>query len=82
MSTDVKSLFDIMSFRLSRYDAGTIHPAKVVFDATRELVQKLGTLEPTEDIDIRVLSSDPLHAQYIRKRTGEVLAEIDEKQNV
>lgn len=82
MTIDVKSLFNIMSLRLRIYDAGTIHPAKFVSDATRELVHKLGRLEPTEDIDVRILNSDPIHAQYIRTRTGEVLAEIDAKQNV
>jgi hypothetical protein len=82
MTTDVKSLFDIMSLRLRMYDEGTIHPDKVVSDATRELVHKLGRLEPTEGIDVRILSADPIHAQYIRTRTGEVLAEINAKQNV
>ena len=82
MGTSVKSLLDIMSVRLAMYDAGTIRPAKVVADATRALVQRLGGLEPTEDIEVFILDREPLHAQYIRTRTGEVLAEIDETKSI
>lgn len=82
MSTDVKSLLNIMTVRLAMYDAGTIHPARVVFDATRTLVGRLHDLESTEAIEVHILGRDPLLLQYIRVETGEVLAEIDETQNI
>lgn len=82
MSTDAKSLLDIMSLRLALYDEGTIRSAKFVADATKVLVHRLSTLEPVEDIEISILNENPLHVQYIRSSTGEVLAEIDEAANV
>ena len=57
-------------------DAGTIRPEAIVVDATKRLVHRLRELDPTEDIDLFILNRDPLHAQYVRTRTGEVLAEI------
>ncbi len=80
--TTVKSLLDVMAFRLSMIDAGTIRPTKVVVDATRILVQQLGDLDSTEEIEVSILNRDPLLAQYIRTKTGEVIAEIDENQSM
>lgn len=79
--TTAKALLNIMSVRLAMYNDGTIHPAKIIADLTKDLVQRLDKLEPTEDIEIRIFSEDPLHARYIRTRTGEVLAEIDQSTN-
>jgi hypothetical protein len=64
------------------YEEGVICPAKCVVDATKELVLMLGKLEPLENIEIAILSEDPIHAQYIRSKTHEILAEIVEPSHV
>jgi DNA-binding HxlR family transcriptional regulator len=79
--TTAKALLHIMSVRLALYNDGTIHPEKIIAHLTKDLVQRLEKLEPTEGIEIRIFSEDPLHAQYVRTRTGEVLAEIDQSTN-
>jgi hypothetical protein len=55
---------------------GTTHPHPSVVNATKQLVDKLFTLNPEEAIGIAVFEENPLHARYIVARTGEVLAEI------
>jgi hypothetical protein len=63
-------------------DAGTITPSELVVEATRKLVQELGELDSNEEIDVSILQRDPLKAQYIRTKTGVVLAEIDATQDI
>jgi hypothetical protein len=46
-----------------------------VRDATKELVEKLTELDPTEAIDI-VIAEERHHVQWVRVKTGEVLAEM------
>jgi hypothetical protein len=82
MSTTVKSLVDVMSFRLAMIDAGTISPSKLVVEATRKLVQELGELDSNEEIEVLIMQRDPLMAKYIRTKTGAVLAEIDATQYI
>jgi hypothetical protein len=82
MSATVKSLADVMSFRLAMIDAGTISPSKLVVEATRKLVQELGELDSNEEIEVSISQRDPLKAQYIRTKTGVVLAEIDATQDI
>jgi hypothetical protein len=82
MSATVKSLADVMTVRLAMIDAGSISPSKLVVEATRKLVQELGKLESSEEIEVSILQRDPLKAQYIRTKTGVVLAEIDATQDV
>jgi hypothetical protein len=55
---------------------GINHPYPSVVNATKQLVEKLGTLDPTETIDVVVLADNPVHAQYVRSKTGELLADI------
>ena len=74
--TTAKSLLRIMSVRHAMHLDGTTRPAPAVADATKELVDKLSKLDPTESIDIAVIAEEPLHAQYVRLKTGELLAEI------
>ena len=77
MSATVKSLADVMGLRLRMINAGTIFPSELVVEETKKLVQKLGELDPNEEIEISILQKAPLKAQYIRTKTGAVLAEID-----
>ena len=77
MGVPVKSLLRTMSFRLGMQEDGTTHPHIVVADATRILVGKLQELDNDEDIEIAIVSREPLFARYIRTESGEVLAEIN-----
>jgi hypothetical protein len=81
MTTSVKPLLNIMSIRLGMYEDGTIQPAEIVKNAVATLVARLRDLESTEEIDVSILSENPILVQYIRKSTGEVLAEIDATKN-
>jgi hypothetical protein len=74
--TSAKSLLLIMTIRHGMHVKGKIHPHPSVVDATEQLVKKLAELDPSEPIDIVVLSKNPVHAQYLRAKTGELLAEI------
>lgn len=82
MSATVKSLVDTMGIRLRMIDAGTISPSKSVVEATRRLVHELEELDSNEEIQVLILQRDPLMAQYIRMKTGAVLAEIDGTQYI
>ncbi|CAM8632104.1 hypothetical protein MCEZEM1_03337 [Comamonadaceae bacterium] len=77
MSGPVKSYLDVMSVRLGMIDAGVIFPSRSVADATRKLVQRLGELDPEEEIEVSIARTEPLKAKYIRIKTGDLLAEID-----
>jgi len=76
MSTTAKELLSIMTVRLKMQESGVTSPAQSVKDATRQLVTQLAHLAPEEEIDVAVVQSDPLHARYIRSKTGQVLAEL------
>ncbi len=75
MSAMVSSLLEVMNVRLSMLDSGLIKPPSAVADATRLLIAELCSLDPSELIEVRV-SKNPFHAQYIRTKTNEVLAEF------
>ena len=79
--TSSKSLLRIMTIRHSMQVEGKTHPHPSVVKATKQLVEKLAELDPTEAIDVVVLAENPVHAQYIRARTGELLAEIQMEDN-
>ena len=74
--SSAKSLLRIMTIRHSIQVKGITNPPPSVVNATKQLVDKLATLDPEEAIGIVILERNPLHAQYIVSRTGEVLAEI------
>jgi hypothetical protein len=65
-----------MTVRHDMQVKGITHPQPSVVNATKQLVEKLAKLDPLEAIDVVVLAEDPVHAQYIRAKTGELLAEI------
>ena len=65
-----------MTARLKMQDEGIASPLQSVKDATRQLVSQLALLAPEEEIDIVVVEKQPLHARYVRAKTGQVLAEI------
>jgi hypothetical protein len=65
-----------MSVRESLHEEGRVRPHPSVVSATRELVSKLSLLPPEERIEIKY-EVDPIRAWYLRCHTGEVLAEID-----
>jgi hypothetical protein len=44
----------------------------------RKLVAALEVLEPSEQVDIRVRSENPIHAEFVRMKTGELLAQLVE----
>ena len=74
--TNAKSLLRIMTVRRDMQVQGITHPQPCVVAATKDLVEKLTRLDPTELIDVIVLAEVPIHAQYVRTKTGEILAEI------
>jgi len=76
MSTTAKDLLNIMSVRLKMQEDGITSPAASVRAATKQLVARLQTLLPKEEIQIEVVQEDPLHVRYIRTKTGQILAEI------
>lgn len=78
MSTNAKSLLKIWSIRLSLYEEGHVSPHPSVAQAARQLVERLRQLPPEEPIGIDSISK-PLHAKFIKEKTGEVIAEIKEK---
>lgn len=80
MSTTAEALLNIMSVRLSMQEAGTTKPHPSVVLATRQLVEKLSVLAPSESVEISY-TLEPFHARYVRIQTGEVLAEILEHEN-
>jgi len=75
MSATVASLLDVMKIRLSMCESGLIAPPLEVIDATRKLVAELSVLDLTEEIEVSY-SKNPFHAQYVRNKTGKVLAEF------
>jgi len=81
MSTNAGTLLDIMSLRLEMQKDGTTNPHAIVKKATQTLVTELSQLEASEKIEIVIHSNNPFYAQYIRTKTGKVLAEINENQN-
>src|ERR1700728_4838836 len=63
--SSAKSLLRIMTIRHSLQVKGITHPHPSVVNATKQLVDKLATLDPGEAIGIVILERNPLHAQYI-----------------
>jgi hypothetical protein len=59
--TSAKSLLRIMTIRHDMQVKGVTHPEPCVLKATRDLVEKLAKLDPTEVIDVVVLTDDPVH---------------------
>lgn len=80
MSATAEALLNIMSVRLAMEESGTTKPHPPASRATRQLVQKLAALAPDENVDISY-NLGPFHATYVRRQTGEVLAEILEREN-
>jgi len=77
MGATAGSLLDIMQVRMKMQETGIIHPNKLVVEATRILIEKLNGLDRNEEIEISIISREPLFAQYIRVKNREVLAEIN-----
>lgn len=79
MGANAGELLEIMNVRLKMQMEGTTDPSDSVKAATRSLVEKLSSINPSEDIKIHNKTSSLF--EYIRSSTGEVLAEInlDEK---
>jgi len=75
MSTAASELLNVMLARLSMHESGVTKPHPAVAAATRRLVERLDALLPDEAVKI-TYTEHPLHAQYIRQSTGEVLAEL------
>ena len=59
---------------------GTTNPSEEVKKFTNELVKKLKFLSPSESIQIEI--DEKKGTKYIRKSTGEVLAEHYENSNI
>ena len=76
MITTAKELLSIMTVRLKMQEKGITSPVASVKAATKELVAQLGPLSPEEEIDVVVVQESPLHARYVRTKTGQVLAEV------
>ena len=76
MSTTAKELLNIMTVRLKMQEDGITSPVASVKVATKQLVAQLESLLPEEKIDVVVVKEVPLHARYIRTKTGQVLAVI------
>ena len=75
-TTRAGELLRIMSLREAIHEKRRTHPHSSVVSATRQLVSKLSLLAPDELIEIKY-EVDPIRAWYLRCQTGEVLAEID-----
>jgi len=71
-------LLRTMQIRLSLYEDGITNPSASGRRAIRLLVEKLSCISPTEEIAIEVHQEQPLFATYVRRATGEVLAEVEE----
>lgn len=80
MSTTAKSLLNIWPVRLGMYESSHVSPHPAVVQAAKQLAQRLRHLPAEEPIEISYVV-EPLHAKFIREKTGEVLAEIKEEQN-
>lgn len=78
MSTNAGALLNIMLRRLEMHKAGTTNPAETIKVATEKLVNCLSKIDPSEAIEIKLENNTPIRAKYIRSKTGEVLAEINE----
>lgn len=74
MSTTSRELLNIMSVRLAMLESGVTKPHPVVAAATRLLVERLSLLPPDEVIEVTYTES-PLHVQYTKQNSGEVLSE-------
>jgi DNA-binding HxlR family transcriptional regulator len=74
--TSAESLLITMSIRRAMQADGITRPSLSVREATEVLVEKLRLLDATEAIDVVVISEVPVHVQYVRVKTGELLAEI------
>jgi hypothetical protein len=79
-ATSAKSLLQIMTVRQGMQVRGITHPHPSVVNATNELVERLTSLDPTEAINVVVVAENPVQVQYIRAKTGELLAEIRAEQ--
>jgi hypothetical protein len=55
---------------------GLTRPNPGTVNAMKGLADKLAKLSPTEFIDVLAVAEKPLHVQYIRSKTGELLADI------
>jgi hypothetical protein len=75
MSTTARELLSIMKARLSILESEGTEPHASAAAATRQLVERLAVLPPSEVIQIEY-TTEPLHAQYIRESSREVLAEV------
>jgi hypothetical protein len=78
MAATVKDLLNIMQVRLSNQEEGLTRPHLAVAKATTQLVERLAAIPPNEQIEIDY-ASDPLRARYIRQSTGELLAEVHQR---
>ncbi len=76
MSANAGELLEIMMVRLKMQNDGTTNPSDSAKAATRNLVERLSCINPSEDITI--ICSKPVLAKYVRTSTGEVLAELYE----
>jgi len=55
------------------------NPSQHVKDVTSQMVSRLKQLDPEEEIDIVHVEKAPnVRSRFVRKLTGEVLAEINE----
>tara|TARA_R110002167_G_scaffold364954_3_gene588273 strand:- start:147 stop:380 length:234 start_codon:yes stop_codon:yes gene_type:complete len=77
MTANAGELFETMKTRLKMQEEGITDPANSVKAATRELVEKLSVIDPSESIEIEI--SGNTKAKYIRASTGEILAKINEE---
>jgi hypothetical protein len=80
MSGTSSSLLDAMKVRLSMIESGMISPNPLVATATRQLIERLSELPPDEKIQVSY-TTNPLHVQYFRHSTGEVIAEFRMPEN-
>lgn len=62
MSTTAEALLNIMSVRLAMQESGTTKPQPAVAQATRQLVQKLAALAPSERVDISYTVLPPIRS--------------------
>ncbi len=79
MTVRVENLLDVMNIRYSMQNEGLTTPSQHVKDVTKTMIDKLSRLEKSEEIEIMVFEQEPLlHSKYVRKLTGEILAEKQE----
>lgn len=77
MGTTAKILIEVMQARLSMCESRGIVSSEQAIKGTRLLVNELRLLSPGEAIDVTYTTS-PFCVQYIRRRTGQILSEIQE----